>query len=99
MKNKVSSYINIAGLAVGLATGIIIMLIIADEFSYDDFHTNRKDTFFVMKNQKQSGQISTGRSTAGPLACALRSEMPEVKNAARVAHAGNQLVRVGEHCS
>jgi putative ABC transport system permease protein len=96
LKNKVSSFINIAGLAVGLATGIIIMLVVADEFSYDRFHTNLREIYFVMKNQKQNGGIHTGRSTAGPLAPALRHEMPEVKYAARVADAGDQLVRVGD---
>ncbi len=95
-KNKVSSFINIAGLAVGLATGIIIMLVVADEFSYDRFHSNLREIYFVMKNQKQNGGIHTGRSTAGPLAPALRHEMPEVKYAARVADAGDQLVRVGD---
>ena len=95
LKNKVSSFINIAGLAVGLATGIIIMLVVADEFSYDRFHTNLREIYYVMKNQKQNGGIHTGRSTAGPLAPALRHEMPEVKYAARVADAGDQLVRVG----
>ena len=96
LKNRVSSFINIAGLAVGLATGILIMLVVADEFSYDGFHTNLREIYFVMKNQKQNGGIHTGQSTAGPLAPALRHEMPEVKYAARVADAGDQLVRVGD---
>jgi putative ABC transport system permease protein len=96
LKNKVSSFVNIAGLAVGLATGIIIMLVVVDEFSYNTFHSNLKDIYYLMKNQKQSGEINTGMSTAGPMASSLRNEMPEVKYAARVSYAGDQLVRVGD---
>jgi putative ABC transport system permease protein len=96
LKNKVSSFVNIVGLAVGLTCSIIIMLQVVDEFNYDAFHANLKSTYYVMKNQKQSGDISTGRSTAGPLAISLRSEMPEVKYAARVVYAGDQLVGAGD---
>ncbi len=96
MKNKISSVINISGLAVGLATSILIMLVLVDEFSYDTFHINLKDTYYVMKNQKQSGDIGTGRSTAGPLAVALRNEMPEVKYAARVTYSDDQLIKVAD---
>src|SRR5580693_5976943 len=88
LKNKVSSLVNIAGLAIGLACAILIMLVIVDELSYDQFQANLKDTYYLMKNQKQGGgDISTGMSTAGPLAVALRNEMPEVRYAARIAYA------------
>src|ERR1700722_3054996 len=96
LKNKVSSFVNIVGLSVGLTCSLIIMLEVVDEFNYDSFHANLKSTYYVMKNQRQSGEISTGRSTAGPLAISLRSEMPEVKYAARVAYAGDQLVGAGD---
>jgi putative ABC transport system permease protein len=95
-KNKVSSFVNIAGLAISLATAVIIMLVVVDEFSYDGFHAHLQDIYYIMKNQKQSGGINTGTSTAGPLAAALRSEMPELKYAARVSYAGDQLVRAGD---
>ncbi|MDP4284205.1 MAG: ABC transporter permease [Bacteroidota bacterium] len=96
LKNKTSSLINISGLAVGLATGIIIMLLIVNEFSYDKFNTNLKDIYLLMKNQKQVDGISTGDATAGPMAASLRSEMPETKYAARVAYFDNQLMEIGD---
>src|ERR1700694_4807641 len=96
LKNKVSSFVNIAGLAVGLATAVIIMLVVVDEFSYDGFHKNIGEIYLLMKNQKQIGDIHTGMSTAGPMAAALRNEMPEVKYAARVSYAGDQLIRAGD---
>src|ERR1700712_1380424 len=85
IKNKVSSVINIGGLIVGLATSILILLMIVDEFSYDSFHKNLSDIYLLEKNQQNADGINTGSSTAGPMAAALRNDMPETKYAAREA--------------
>ncbi|MEO8415726.1 MAG: ABC transporter permease [Ginsengibacter sp.] len=94
LKNKTSSFINVSGLAVGLATSIIIMLVVVNEFGYDKFNVNLKDIYLLMKNQKQVDGISTGDATAGPMAATLRNEMPETKYAARVAYFGNKVMRI-----
>ena len=93
-KNKVSSFINIGGLAVGLATGIVILLVIVNEFSYDEFHSNLADTYLLMKNQNMNGDIITGRATPGPLAASVKRELPEVKYAARTT-SGSDLIHNG----
>jgi putative ABC transport system permease protein len=95
IKNKVSSFINIGGLAVGLATGIIIMLVVMEELSFDKFNTHLADTYMLMTSQKQSGEISVGRASSGIMAPAMRAEMPEVKYAARVCDVSGQMIRVG----
>src|SRR4051794_34394041 len=95
-KNKISAAINIGGLAIGLAAGILILLLITDEFSYDKFHTNINDIYLLMKNQENADGISTGDATAGPMANVLRTEMPETRYAARLAYFGGELVRVGD---
>ena len=76
-KNKVSSLINIGGLAVGLTTAVLIILVIANEFSYDKFQANLPDIYQMMKNQKQMDGVSTGSSTPGPLVASLRNDVPE----------------------
>jgi len=96
VKNKVSSIINIGGLSVGLATAIIIMLVIVNELSFDKYNTNLADIRMVMKNQNMNGDIITGRQTPGPLAESVRSEIPEAKYVARVSQAGSELLRNGE---
>ena len=95
-KNKVSSFINICGLSVGLATGIIILLVVVDECSYDKFHAHLKDTYLLMRTQYLGEEIKTGNVTPGPLATSLRTEVPEVKYAARTLPAGDQLVKNGD---
>ncbi|MEO5685031.1 MAG: ABC transporter permease [Chitinophagaceae bacterium] len=96
LKNKISSIINIGGLAVGLATSIVILLLIVDEVSYDKFHAQLPNLYLLMQNQQHSDGISTGNATPGPMAAALRNEMPETKYAARVAYFGNELTRAGD---
>ncbi len=83
-RNKVSSLINISGLTLGLATAILIMLVIADELKYDTFHRDLHRNYFLMTNQTTSSGISTGKSSAGPIAEALRTDFPEVIYTARV---------------
>ena len=95
-KNKLFSFINIGGLAVGLATGIILLLVITDELSYDKFHAHLKDIYVLMQNHDLGGKISTGRATPGPLAASLRSELPEIKYAVRFSDESGQLVRSGD---
>ncbi len=95
LKNKVSSIINIGGLAVGLATGIIIMLEIVNEVSYDKFNTNLADTYLLMKNQNMNGDIKTGNTTPGPLATSVLNEIPEIKYAARTCQESD-LIRYGD---
>jgi len=96
IKNKTSAIINISGLAVGLATAIIIMLVVVNECSYDKFNTNLQNIFVLMKNQKQVDGISTGDATAGPMAASLRNEMPETKYAFRLAYFDNQVMKVDD---
>src|SRR4029078_11589892 len=92
LKNKVSSIINISCLAVGLATGIIILLFIVDEFSYDHFNKNLSDTRLLMKNEIMPDNVNTTETTPGQLAAAVRTEIPEVKYAARFSYGGDALI-------
>lgn len=94
-KNKVSAAINIGGLALGLTTSILVLLFLVNEAGFDRFHRNIADLYLLLKNQQQADGVSTGRSSAGPMAGALRAELPEVRNAVRVAGTGT-MARLGD---
>ncbi len=93
MKNKVSSILNISGLAMGLATGIIMLQVIIDQLNYDHFNTHLRDIRLVMNNQKLNTAIYTRNGTPGPLAASLRNEIPEIKFAARTYLGGQAIFR------
>jgi putative ABC transport system permease protein len=59
------------------------MLVIVNQVSYDKFNTDLSDVHLLRRNQDMNGDIITGKQTPGPLAASVRSEIPEVKYAAR----------------
>ncbi|MDF2188163.1 ABC transporter permease [Paraflavitalea sp. CAU 1676] len=95
-KNKVSSFINISGLAVGLAISILIMTAILDMISYDKFHKNLPNLYSLMKSIKVGGDIGVGTSVPVPLAPDMRANIPEIKHISRLATGGNALLNTSE---
>ena len=71
-KNKAHSFINIAGLSVGLAVAMLIGLWIWDEWQFDKYHKNYDHIAQVMQNETFSGKVTTGKGNVIPLAAELR---------------------------
>jgi putative ABC transport system permease protein len=90
------SFINIVGLALGMACCLMIALWVADELSFDRFHAKAADLYRVEENQSYSGRVYHVTVTPYPLAPALKAEIPEVAGATRVVWYGGQLFRFGE---
>lgn len=84
LRNRLFSFINVTGLAVGLAASIVIMLWVRFEKSHDRFHANHDRLATVMSNEKLEGDFYTGPATSTPLAQTLKANFPDVQDAARV---------------
>lgn len=83
VRHKGYSVINVAGLAIGIACALLILLWIQDELSYDRFHQNADRLHLVAQTQKlETGQqtIPTQQSPLGPL---LKENIPEISEYAR----------------
>jgi putative ABC transport system permease protein len=72
------SFINIVGLAVGLACCILILLWVQDELSYDRFHTNRDDLYRIVSEWRKTEPAVHYWPVCAPLAPALKEEFPEI---------------------
>jgi putative ABC transport system permease protein len=72
IKNKVSSFINIGGLAVGMAVAMMIGLWIWDELSFDKYHQNYNSIAMVMQSETYNGSVNTQGVVCLPLDAALR---------------------------
>jgi putative ABC transport system permease protein len=72
-RNKVSSFINIGGLAVGMAVAILIGLWIYDELSFNKYYKNYDRIAQVMQHQTINGETFTGPAIPIPLANELRT--------------------------
>jgi putative ABC transport system permease protein len=73
-KNKAHSFINIAGLSVGMAVAITIGLWIYDELSFEKNNENYDGIAQVMENSNISDGISTGSALPMPLSAELRNK-------------------------
>ncbi|MEZ4900838.1 MAG: ABC transporter permease [Spirosomataceae bacterium] len=85
-RNKSSFLINLLSLSAGLVGVLLIMLWINDELQKDKFYANDNLLFQVVNQWKEDDQINTSYFTHGPLAAAIKEEIPEVKAAANVVH-------------
>ncbi len=72
VKNRVSSLINIGGLAVGMAAAMLIGLWIYDELSFDKNFKNYDRITEVLQNNTMNGEIMTGNSVPWPMGDELR---------------------------
>ncbi|QEM12131.1 ABC transporter permease [Mucilaginibacter rubeus] len=80
LKDKAYSIINISGLAIGLASSILILLWVQNELSYDKFNKNAAQIYRI---DSDFGDSKTAASSAG-MPFGLKAEIPAVKNAARL---------------
>ncbi len=97
-KHKGYSFINIAGLAVGIACCILILLWVFDELSFDRFHTKTDRLYRIVEEQTYTGDVlSKVAVTPAPLAPALIEEFPEIVAAFRYTLAPRFLVRYEDH--
>jgi putative ABC transport system permease protein len=81
VKSKAHTFINVAGLSVGLACSLLIMLWIQDERSVDGFHANGNQLYQVYERQTTEGKVEATYLTQGLLAEELKQQIPEVQYA------------------
>jgi putative ABC transport system permease protein len=81
-KNKFYTVLNISGLAVGLATGIMLLLWVQNELSFDKFHRDHKTIYKLSTHFNSNGEIITWGTVPGPLAVFAKA-MPAVQSIAR----------------
>ncbi|MBS1660649.1 MAG: ABC transporter permease [Bacteroidetes bacterium] len=92
-KNKVFSFINITGLAIGMAVCLLILQYVNFELSYDQFNANMADIYRVGNDRYQNGKlIQHGTITYSAIGKAMQDDYPEVINHARVEPWGKEIV-------
>ncbi len=91
-KNKFYSTINISGLAIGLAVGIMILLWVQNELSYDRFHINAKQVYKINSHLGTGSAAQVWGGSPAPLAVISKQSIPEVANAVRIRKRYEQLL-------
>ncbi len=93
-KNKLFNLINIAGLAIGLASAIFIILYIISETSYDRFHTQSADIYRLCLDGKMAGEEFKFAASSPIFGPTFHEEIPEIENFCRLDFANNRLMWV-----
>lgn len=83
-KNKVFSFINIVGLAVGLTCCLLMTLYVKHELSYDDFEKKGDRIVRMIMEYSFSGSVNKGNYTSTKVAPAFKRNFPEVESAVRM---------------
>ena len=91
-KNKLFSGLNIVGLGVGMAAVWLMVLYVADEWSYDRFHRNADRIVRVVQYAEWPGGSLKLAPTSAPFATALKSDYPDVEKAVRINPEGGGLI-------
>jgi len=93
-KNKVFNIINIAGLAIGLASAIFIILYIISETSYDRFNERAEDIYRLYIKGKMIGAEFKSASSSPVFGPTFHNEIPEIEAFCRFDFRHNQLMWV-----
>ena len=96
VKDRSFSLINISGLAIGMASAILIMLWIQYEIRYDRFHEKEDRIYEAWNRVNREGEISCWNTTPKILAATLKKDFPEVEHAVRVSWPSAYLFTLGD---
>lgn len=96
VKNKIFSFINVFGLATGLAIFALISLYVLDELSYDKYNENADRIYRVNTHIKVNGTEFNDVNTPAPMADVLEKTYPQVEQAVRISGGGDMLVKKGD---
>lgn len=97
MKNRSYSFLNITGLAIGIACASLIFLWVEDELTFNHNFAKRDVLYKIYENQTYEGKVSTFFATPGPMAKAIKTEIPGIRNVARMTGDGSkQLFVLGD---
>jgi len=95
-KNKGYSAINIFGLAIGLATCLLITLYVTDELSYDRFNTNADRIYRINSDIQFGGGNLHMVQTSDMMGQTLKKDYPQVEQYTRIyANEGSKLIKKG----
>ena len=95
MKNKGFTFINVLGLALGLATCLLIVFYVFDELRYDRYNV-KADRVFRLNYDIKFGGVQNPYAITPPIAgAALKADFPEIEQVARFRDRGGNKVKKG----
>ncbi len=95
-RHKVFTFINVTGLAIGLAASLLILLWVQDELSFEKFNVNGSDIYRVEEDQFYSGRRYHVTVTPHPSGPEWMQKIPEIKEQTRYFRLPRTLFRYND---
>lgn len=87
------TFLNIFGLAIGMAGGLLIALYIHNELSYDKMFVDAERIHRINADIKFGGEENVSAETSAPMAGVLENDFSQVEMATRIRNLGSMLIR------
>eukprot|EP01133_Synstelium_polycarpum_P002814 gene2814-3236_t len=99
LKNRVSSFINVTGLAIGLAASLMLLLYVSYELNFDKHSKDSDHVYIAMSNVKdESGKIAvTFDGTPTAFSPVVKQGIPEVRYISKMNYGAKRLIAYGEN--
>src|SRR5210317_288406 len=78
LKNRIFSFINIFGLAVSMSICLLLILMLADQRKYDQFHQDKDQLYRIISRGGKNSNLNA--TTPKPLSATLQAEYPIVES-------------------
>ncbi len=98
-RQKIYSFINILGLAIGIACCLMIYLYVSYEMSYDKFYPDYSRIYRVATDSRFQSRSHVWALTPAPLVPVLEEDFPRIEQAARILSKGRGIVKKDEQLS
>ncbi|WP_212005787.1 ABC transporter permease [Chitinophaga sp. HK235] len=96
VRYKYYALINIAGLAIGLATCWLLLLYVLGETSYENFFPDKDRVYRAVNSATWAGGSLNVATTSAPFALLLKKDYPEIEEVTRVLTDGGSMLQYGE---
>ena len=90
-RHKAFSFINIAGLAIGIAACLLLFTVVKYELSYDKFQPNYNQVYRIVTEDKNADGVTYNPGIPFPALEALRTDIPEITTGVLMANFGSQV--------
>ena len=96
VRNRNYAFINIAGLAIGIAVCMMIFIIIQFQTSFDNFHSTKDRTYRVLteSHHAEAATVTYGKNVPFPMPAALKTAFPQLEQVAPIYASHNDELQV-----
>ena len=93
-RHKAFTFLNIAGLAVGIAAALVIFLVVTFELSFDTYHTKGERIYRIVNEFKHAAGKDYQTGVPFPFGKALKTDYPVLRKVAMVFNGNNNQISV-----